>query len=112
MQKTMESVNDYCQKKFGEKFFMGLGIHTGEVVVGNIGFEKKMDYTVIGNAVNFVFKMQTLCKEYPNEILITEATLQAVESSLKDAKVGICEIEPTFEKIKIYRIQRSEKSKT
>lgn len=111
MQKTMKDVNDYCQNKFGEKFFMGLGVHTGEVVVGNIGFEKKMDYTVIGNAVNFVFKMQTLCKEYPNEILISEATLQATESSLKDAKVGICEIQHTFEKIKIYRIQTSQKSK-
>ncbi|OGP89118.1 MAG: hypothetical protein A2031_08505 [Deltaproteobacteria bacterium RBG_19FT_COMBO_43_11] len=111
MQKTMENVNDYCQNKFEEKFFMGLGIHTGEVVVGNIGFEKKMDYTVIGDAVNFVFKLQTLCKEYPNEILISEATLQAAESSLKDAKVNICEIEPTFEKIKIYRIQKSQKSK-
>jgi adenylate cyclase len=111
MQKTMEDVNEYCQNKFGEKFFMGLVIHTGEVVVGNIGFEKKMDYTVVGDAVNFVFKLQALCKEYPNEILISEATLQAAESSLKDSKVGLFEIESTFEKLKIYRIQRNQKSK-
>jgi len=39
---------------------MGISVHTGEVVVGNIGFEKKMDYTVIGEAVNTVFRMQGL----------------------------------------------------
>jgi class 3 adenylate cyclase len=111
MQKTMKNVNNYCQKKFGEKLFMGLVIHTGEVIAGNIGFEKKMDYTVIGNAVNFVFKLQTLCKEYPNEILISETTLQATESIIKEAGVGVCEIESTFEKNKIYRIQKTENKK-
>ncbi len=111
MQETMDDVNKYCQNKFGEKFFMGLVVHTGEVVVGNIGFEKKMDYTVIGDAVNVVFKLQAFCKEYPNEILISEATLQAAGSSIKDDKLALCEIESTFEKIKIYRIQRNKKSK-
>lgn len=83
---------------------MGMGIHTGEVVAGNIGFEKKMDYTVIGNAVNFVFKLQSLCKEYPNDILISETTLRASESHLHQNHIGVAEIEPNLEKIKIYRL--------
>jgi len=86
-------------------------IHTGEAVVGNIGFEKKMDYTVIGTAVNFVFKLQSLCRQWPNSILISENTLTAVRNYLNDAEVKISEIENSFEATKVYRIETLSKSK-
>ena len=111
MQKAMVAVNGYCQDKFDETLLMGLGIHTGEVVVGNIGFEKKMDYTVIGDAVNFVFKIQSICKEWPNEILISETTAQAAKSCLDVANVRICEIKPPFGNLKIYRVLDGNESK-
>jgi len=110
MQKAMVAVNDYCQDEFGEALLMGLGIHTGEAVVGNIGFEKKMDYTVIGDAVNFVFKIQSICKEWPNEILISETTAQAAKSCLNDPNVRICEINPHLDNLKIYRVIEGDKS--
>jgi class 3 adenylate cyclase len=68
---------------------MGISIHTGEVVVGNIGFDKKMDYTVIGDSVNMVFRLQNLTKAFPNGILISQNTLQAVRSRLEVADVEI-----------------------
>ena len=111
MQKAMVAVNDYCQDKFDETLLMGLVIHTGEVVVGNIGFEKKMDYTVVGDAVNFVFKIQSICKEWPNEILISETTAQAAKSCLDGANVRICEIKPHFGNLKIYRVLDGNESK-
>jgi len=111
MQKAMVAVNDYCQDKFDEKLLMGLGIHTGEAVVGNIGFEKKMDYTVIGDAVNFVFKIQSICKDWPNEILISETTAQAAKSCLDDANVRISEIKTHLDKLKIYRVLDGHESK-
>jgi len=105
MQRKMKEINEYCQKKFGERLYTGMVVHTGEVVVGNIGFEKKMDYTVIGTAVNFVFKIQTMCKEWPNNILISEATYNTVESMLKEQEIKISEIASCFESVKVYRIE-------
>ncbi|MCD6486243.1 MAG: GAF domain-containing protein [Syntrophobacterales bacterium] len=82
MRESIAEVNDYCLKEIGNSVDVGISVHTGEVVVGNIGFDKKMDYTVIGDSVNIVFKLQALTKSYPNSILISEKTLSAVKTHL------------------------------
>jgi class 3 adenylate cyclase len=82
-------------------------VHSGEVVVGNIGFEKKMDYTVIGTAVNFVFKLQELSRKWPNSILLSEATYNEVEPILGEKMIKISEVEENIESMIIYRIESS-----
>ncbi|PKN05452.1 MAG: hypothetical protein CVU74_01665 [Deltaproteobacteria bacterium HGW-Deltaproteobacteria-9] len=104
MQKAMEGVTDYLQKRFGASLTMGVSIHTGEVVVGNIGFDKKMDYTVIGDSVNFVFRLQSLCKPWPNGILISEKTYYACQSPLNVEEISHYTADNDSEKMKIYRV--------
>lgn len=82
MQRILTEENAGLLSREEAAIHMGISIHTGEVVVGNIGFEKKMDYTVIGEAVNTVFRMQGLLKSLPDGILISDTTLQAVQSKL------------------------------
>jgi adenylate cyclase len=90
MKHSLPAVNKYLKGKLGASVTMGISIHTGEVVVGNIGFEKKMDYTVIGDSVNTVFRLQNLTKSILNGILISEHTLRAVRTRL-----GVAEVEMT-----------------
>jgi adenylate cyclase len=56
---------------------LGIGIHTGEAVVGNIGTETLMDYTVVGDTVNIAQRLEQLAQ--PGQILISEATYQEVK---------------------------------
>ena len=88
MRDSIKDVNKNFEKELGTSVNIGISIHTGEVVVGNIGFEKKMDYTVIGDAVNTVFRMQEYTKPYPNGIIIGENTRKAVGTGLKVRKIN------------------------
>ncbi len=84
---------------------MGISIHTGEAVVGNIGFEKKMDYTVIGDSVNAVFRLQDLTKSRPNSILISEKTRLAAMNSILDVReIGMCDAGSTLGELRIYEL--------
>jgi len=81
MKMAIGSINDHFAGDLEPPLTIGISIHTGEAVVGNIGFEKKMDYTVIGDSVNVVFRLQDMCHPVPNCILISEKTLRALSDS-------------------------------
>ena len=88
MKDSIKEVNNNFEKELGTSVNIGISIHTGEVVVGNIGFEKKMDYTVIGDAVNTVFRMQEFTKSYPNGIIIGDNTRKTAGARLKVRKIN------------------------
>jgi class 3 adenylate cyclase len=105
MKHRLPAVNKYLKRKLGASLNMGISIHTGEVVVGNIGFDKKMDYTVIGDSVNTVFRLQNLTKAFPNGILIGENTLRAVRSRLEVADVVLSDdAAKIFSNMKVYEL--------
>ncbi len=83
MKGAIKDVNKLFAKELGASVNIGISIHTGEIVVENFGFDMKMDYTVIGDSVNEVFRMQELAKNIPNGILISENTRRASLSRLE-----------------------------
>ncbi len=108
MQQSLNDLNRTLAEQLGHTVDMGISIHTGEVVAGNIGFEKKMDYTVIGDSVNTVFRLQGLAKAVPNGILISGNTLRAVRSRLKVRAMPIpLDFEREFGRLKVYALQEA-----
>ncbi|MEC4893147.1 MAG: adenylate/guanylate cyclase domain-containing protein [Oscillatoria sp. PMC 1051.18] len=79
MQLAMEPVNEQMQAWNLPPLQMGIGINTGEVVVGNIGSEKRTKYGVVGSHVNLTYRIESYTTG--GQILISESTLNEVDSS-------------------------------
>ncbi|MGQ9858457.1 MAG: CHASE2 domain-containing protein [Thermodesulfobacteriota bacterium] len=63
-------------------FQVGVGVHTGLAVVGNIGSSRRMDFTAVGDTVNIASRLQGLCKELGWTVVASEATAQAARGDI------------------------------
>jgi class 3 adenylate cyclase len=86
MTRWLEVGNARWQKTLGSSLQMGIGIHTGEVIAGNIGSQKRMEYTVIGDTVNIAAHLESLAR--PGQILMTAATTREIKHQFNCVSLG------------------------
>jgi len=62
---------------------MGLGLNTDNIVAGNIGSQKRMDYTMIGDGVNLAARLESACKQYSARIIISANTFNKLRGTYR-----------------------------
>lgn len=104
MKDKLRQMNE--KKVFGENIELrvGIGMNTGDMVVGNIGGERRYDFTVIGDSVNTAARTEGLCKPYGVEIIVTEYTKAELDHSFTFRKLDRVAVKGKTEPMRIYEV--------
>jgi adenylate cyclase len=104
MLKKVGELDEKWEKEGKPVIKIGVGINTGEVFVGNIGSEKRMEYTVIGDTVNLASRLESYNKTYKTQILISSATYEKSKDFISVNKISDVEIRGKAERMDIYEV--------
>ncbi|MDP9110657.1 MAG: adenylate/guanylate cyclase domain-containing protein, partial [Candidatus Eremiobacteraeota bacterium] len=83
-------------------FTVGMGINTGEVVMGNLGARSRMNYTVVGDAVNLAARLYDVAKS--GEIIISEDTYREVKTFIAATELAPVLVKGRSEPVRVYRV--------
>jgi class 3 adenylate cyclase len=81
-----------------------IGINTGDMVVGNMGTRRKMDYTIMGNAVNLASRLEGVNKQYGSWILASEHTIRETQGKITSRRLDRVRVVGIGEPVRLHEI--------
>jgi adenylate cyclase len=104
MLRELQTLNRKWETEGKPHFDIGIGINTGPMLVGLIGSEKTLSYTVIGDNVNLGSRLESLNKEYHSHIIISEFTYRQLKGSYNIAPLGSVKVKGKTREVAIYEV--------
>jgi adenylate cyclase len=83
---------------------IGIGLNTDTVVSGNIGSNKRMDFTIIGDGVNLAARLESACKQYGAKILASEFTINKLQGTYRNREVDLVVVKGKTQPVAVYEI--------
>lgn len=104
MIKTLETWNRQRITEGKLPVNIGIGLNTDTVVSGNIGSNKRMDFTIIGDGVNLASRLESACKQYGAKILISEFTVRKLNGTYRKREIDLVVVKGKTQPVSVYEI--------
>ncbi len=104
MIKTLHNWNKVRTKENKLPVHIGIGLNTDLVVSGNIGSKKRMDFTIIGDGVNLAARLESACKQYGVQILISEFTLRKLRGTYRTREIDLAVVKGKTKPVGLYEV--------
>jgi len=105
MLERLEGLRDYWEQADNRApFRIGIGLHTGEAVMGDAGSDQRRQYTAIGDTVNTAARLEAMNKELGTTLIITEATAQRVKDLFELRPIGEVAVRGRSQSVFVYEV--------
>lgn len=105
MIEELKNVNKSLELQGKPLIKIGVGIHCGCAIVGNVGSHQIMEYTAIGDTVNIASRIQDLTKEFKSSIIISEVVNELVKDKVETESLGKIVIRGKTKDIELFKIK-------
>ncbi len=103
-QRVFRQFSDDIAREHGHRPQMRIGINTGEMIVGNLGSERKKNYTVLGDPVNLASRLEGANKEFGTSIMLGESTARLVQSHFVTRPLTRLRVKGKTEAIEVHEL--------
>lgn len=105
MRTSLEKLNERRISRQQEPIQIGMGLHTGSAISGNIGSNERVEYTVIGNTVNTASRIEASTKAFGADLLISEELKEKVGPAFLVELAGSAEVKGRTDALKLYKVR-------
>jgi PAS domain S-box-containing protein len=104
MIKKLNEINKTLSNILPEKITVGIGLNYGSVIAGNLGSEDRLAYSITGDAVNTAKRIESLTRDLPDTILMTNSIFEKTKELVSTKPWGKVEIRGKEKKINVYQV--------
>ena len=104
MRARLQKINVAFKSRVLPELRTGIGIHSGQVVAGNMGHEQRMEYTVIGDAVNLASRLESMTKELHADVILSEDLYKQVAASVEVEPLHMIKVKGREQEVMVYKL--------